>query len=80
MNSGANITLEKISAHIKKMRIEAGYTSYRKFANEHDFEPKQYWNIEEAQSNFGIKTLIKIVEIHSISMQEFFKGLEEANK
>ncbi len=76
MTGNSNISIEKISAHIKKLRIEAGYTSYRKFANAHDFEPKQYWNIEEAQSNFGIKALIRIIEIHKITMVEFFKGIE----
>ena len=71
-----NITVEKIAAHIKELRIKGGYTSYRKFADEHDFEPKQYWNIEEGKSNFGIKALIKIVEIHGITMEEFFKGMQ----
>jgi transcriptional regulator with XRE-family HTH domain len=75
MSGNSNLTVEKIAERIKELRIEGGYTSYRKFADEHDFEPKQYWNIEEGKSNFGIKALIKIVEIHGITMEEFFKGI-----
>lgn len=76
MSTIPNLTVEKIALRIKELRIEGGYTSYRKFANEHDFEPKQYWNIEEGKSNFGIKALIRIVEIHGITMEEFFKGID----
>jgi transcriptional regulator with XRE-family HTH domain len=75
MAKTSNLTVEKIAMRIKTLRIEGGYTSYRKFANEHDIEPKQYWNIEEGKTNFGIKALIRIVEIHGITMEEFFKEL-----
>lgn len=75
MAETSNLTVEKIAMRIKTLRIERGYTSYRKFANEHDFEPKQYWNIEEGKTNFGIKALIRIIEIHGITMEEFFKEL-----
>ena len=76
MPENSNLTVEKIAERIKELRIKGGYTSYRKFADEHDFEPKQYWNIEEGKSNFGIKALIKTTEIHGITMEEFFRGIE----
>lgn len=64
-----------ISKRLKEIRIERGYTSYEKFANEHDLDRKQYWRIEENETNFTINSLLRILNIHGITLEEFFKGL-----
>ncbi len=66
---------QAISAKLKKMRIEAGYTSYEKFALEKLIDPKQYWRIEENKSNFRLSSVLNVVNAHNVSLEEFFKGL-----
>lgn len=70
---------EKISLSIgqklKKLRIEKGYRSYETFAYEHELPRVQYWRMEKG-TNFTLKNLLKILEIHEISIGEFFKDIE----
>lgn len=63
-----------IAKRIKDLRIENGYTSYEKFAIKNDFQGKQYWRLEEGH-DFKISTLLRILEAHNLSLEEFFKGL-----
>ena len=67
--------IQKIAARIKELRISGGYTSYENFAVKHGFDRKQYWRLEEGKTNFQIGSLFRIVEIHQISLEEFFRGL-----
>lgn len=63
-----------ISKRIKSLRIEKGYTSYEKFAIEHNFQGKQYWRLEEGH-DFKMSTLVRIVDAHKMTLEEFFKGM-----
>ena len=65
----------QIAAHIKKLRIDKGYTSYESFAYDHDLPPIQYWRLETG-TNFTIASLLKILDVHKISLKEFFEKLE----
>tara|TARA_Y100000813_G_C24104322_1_gene324581 strand:- start:50 stop:301 length:252 start_codon:yes stop_codon:yes gene_type:complete len=65
-----------IGERLKELRISKGYTSYRNFALEYEFEPKQIWKLEEGKSDFKISTLFRILDIYDMSIQEFFNGLE----
>ena len=64
----------KVSKKIKELRIIKGYSSYETFANDFELDRKQYWRIENG-SNITLKTLDKILIIHSISVSDFFKDL-----
>lgn len=66
--------IEHIAQKLKQLRMDSGYTSYETFAYDKNLNRVQYWRIEKGQ-NITIKTLIKILDIHKISMEEFFKGL-----
>ena len=66
-----NITINKIASKLKKIRIEKGYTSYENFAYQNDLPRVQYWRMEKG-TNFTIKNLLKILEIHQISIEDFF--------
>lgn len=68
--------IRQIGERIKKLRIDAGYTSYVDFAIQNDMQPKQYWRLEAGVANFTIRTLLKIIKIHGISLEEFFKGFK----
>ena len=68
-----NIVIDKIASKLKKLRIEKGFTSYENFAYQNDLPRVQYWRMEKG-TNFTIKNLLKILEIHKISIEEFFNN------
>ena len=58
-----NIVIDKIASKLKKLRIEKGFTSYENFAYQNDLPRVQYWRMEKG-TNFTIKNLLKILDIH----------------
>lgn len=66
--------IEKIAARIKDLRVQAGYSSHEFFAWDNNINRIQYWRIERG-SNITLKTLLSILDIHKITLAEFFKGM-----
>ena len=66
--------LYKIAQKIKKMRIDKGFTSYEHFAWEHEINRVQYWRMEKG-SNITFSSLLKVLDIHKISLKEFFQDI-----
>lgn len=64
--------LMKVSLLLKKLRKDAGYRSYEKFAIENDLDRKQYWRAENG-ANLTLKSLFTILSKHKISPQKFFE-------
>jgi transcriptional regulator with XRE-family HTH domain len=64
----------KIAQKIKQLRIAKGYTSYEQFAWDHEINRVQYWRIEKG-SNITIDSLLKVLDIHKISLSEFFSDI-----
>ncbi|WP_294962586.1 helix-turn-helix transcriptional regulator [uncultured Flavobacterium sp.] len=64
----------QIAEKIKALRKEKGFKSYETFAFEYDINRVQYWRIEKG-NNITLKTLIKILAIHNLTLNEFFKDL-----
>lgn len=62
---------KEIGQKLKALRIAKGFTSYENFALENDIDRKQYWRIENGQ-NLTLKSLIKILDIHGLSLKRFF--------
>ena len=67
--------IAKIADKIKKLRIESNYKNYESFAYDHDINRVQYWRIEKG-ANITIKTLLSVLDIHKMSLAEFFKDFE----
>ncbi|MBX2966202.1 MAG: XRE family transcriptional regulator [Cyclobacteriaceae bacterium] len=67
--------LKAIGERVRDLRIKAGYSSYDSFADYHDMTPKQYWRLETGK-NFMMTSLLSILKIHKITLEEFFKNLE----
>jgi hypothetical protein len=65
----------KIALKLKNLRKLKGFSSYEDFAIEKDLDRKQYWRIENG-SNITLKTLLKLLEIHKISLKDFFNEFE----
>lgn len=64
--------LKKIGSKLKELRIKKGFGSYEKFAIEYEISRMQYWRIEEGKTNITFRTLISILNIHDISLKDFF--------
>ncbi|MEP1782104.1 helix-turn-helix transcriptional regulator [Reichenbachiella sp.] len=68
--------VKAIGNRIKQLRIDAGYGSYVEFGINNKLDPKQVWRLEAGAANFTIDTLLRILEIHDLSLNEFFRDLE----
>lgn len=68
------LKINQISQKLKEVRLSKGYTSYETFAFDNNLNRVQYWRIESGR-NITLKTLIKLLEIHKISLEDFFKDL-----
>lgn len=67
--------LVTIGNKLTELRKQKGYTSHESFAFDFDLPRVQYWRLEKGKSNFTIKTLMKVLVIHNISLDEFFNSL-----
>jgi transcriptional regulator with XRE-family HTH domain len=67
-----NSMLVRVGKKLTALRKSKGYTSHESFAHDHDLPRAQYWRLEKGKSNFTVKTLSRILEIHDLSMEEFF--------
>ena len=65
-----------IAKKIKALRKAKGYSSYENFAWDNEIPRVQYWRLEKG-TNFTIKSLLKILDAHHISLEEFFKEMED---
>jgi len=71
-----NNSVEKLGKKLKALRIAKGYTNADFFAYEHNISRSQYSRYEVGQ-NVRFNTLIKLLEIHNLSLKEFFsEGFE----
>jgi transcriptional regulator with XRE-family HTH domain len=67
--------LKEIGEQLKKLRMEKGYKSYESFAIDNDLSRMQYWRIEKGLTNITLKSLLRLLKIHGITIQDFFKRL-----
>ena len=69
--------LEEISLlfgnEIRKRRIEAGYKSYEKFAEDNDISRIQYWKMENG-NNFTLKSLLRVLDGLNVDFNDFIKS------
>ena len=68
------IQLKSIGRHLREIRKEKGYSSAEIFAYENSLNRVSYWRIENGQ-NFTMKMLLKILDIHGMSLEEFFSSI-----
>lgn len=64
--------IKKIAEKFKELRINAKHTSHETFAYENEINRVQYWRVEKG-SNITLSTFFKLLKIHNITPQEFFK-------
>jgi transcriptional regulator with XRE-family HTH domain len=66
--------IRQIAKKIRELRFEKGYSNHEFFAWDNEIGRAQYWKVEKG-SNITIKTLLKILDIHDISLSKFFKEM-----
>ena len=64
-----------IGDKLTELRKQKGYSSHETFAFDFDLPRVQYWRLEKGKSNFTIKTLMKILAIHNLTVNEFFQAV-----
>jgi transcriptional regulator with XRE-family HTH domain len=73
-NLNSDEILKKVGERLKQLRIAKGYSSYEQFAWDNELNRVQYWRMESG-ANFTIKSLLKIVAVHKITLEEFFRDI-----
>lgn len=73
--------LKRIGLKLTELRKQKGYTSHEDFALDYDIPRVQYWRLEKGQTNVTMKSLVRLLAIHKLTVEEFFNGLyKEAKK
>ena len=67
--------IRKIGERVKELRIKKGYTSYETFAFEHELPRVQYGRLERGAANFKMASLLRVLDIHKVTLEDFFKGI-----
>ena len=69
--------LQRIGCGLSNLRQRKGYASIKEFAVDHDLPLIQYWRIEKGRANITVKTLMRLLAIHHISVDDFFVFVRE---
>ena len=72
MNKDGEIQRE-IGDKLRQLRLKSGYSSYENFAVDNELSRMHYWRMEKGLTNLTIKSLCKVLNIHKISIDDFFK-------
>lgn len=72
LTENQNAQLKALGEKLKKLRIEKGYSSYENFAFDNGLNRANYGRYEKGV-NLRVATLIKILEVHNLTLEEFFK-------
>lgn len=63
--------LKKIGKKLEYLRIKKGYSSYETFAIDNNLSRMQYWRIEKGLTNLTMRSLLVILKIHKIEIEDF---------
>lgn len=66
----------KVGRELKRLRIQSGYRSYEVFAWDNKISSIQYWKMEKG-TNFTLKSLLLVLDIHNLKVDQFFNSLYE---
>lgn len=71
---------KRIGLKLAELRKKKGYTSHEDFALDHEIPRVQYWRIEKGVTNLTIKSLVRLLAIHKLTVEEFFILLHKDSK
>lgn len=64
--------LVAVGERLAELRVKKGYTTIKEFVQDYDLPEIQYWRIEKGKANITLKSLTKILDIHKLSLTDFF--------
>lgn len=71
------VVRKRIAVRLKKLRIEKGYTNAETFAFRNELPRVQYWRMETGEKNYTIDSLLRVLNAHGITIEEFFGDKHE---
>ena len=71
------VTLRQIGNKLTELRKRKGYTSHESFAYDYDIPRMHYWRIENGKTNLTLRSLMRLLSIHKLSLEEFFQMLRD---
>ncbi|MEX2234198.1 MAG: helix-turn-helix transcriptional regulator [Cyclobacteriaceae bacterium] len=66
-----------VGDRLADLRMKKGYTTIKSFAQHYDLPEIQYWRMEKGKANITLKSLSRILNIHRLSLQDFFCLISE---
>lgn len=72
LSDNQRVQLAKVGDRLRALRVKKGYSNYETFAFEHGLNRANYGRYE-AGNNLRLDTLIKILECHEMTLDEFFR-------
>ena len=70
----ADPRLKQIAQKLKQLRLDKGYSSYEAFAFDHEL-PRVGYGRHEQGSNLTLKSLLRLLDIHQVSLADFFADM-----
>jgi transcriptional regulator with XRE-family HTH domain len=70
----------RIGLKITTLRKDMGFSSHEDFAHEHAIPRMQYWRIEKGKTNLTLRTLVKVLMIHGLTIEQFFTNLPKEQR
>ena len=65
-------TLVTVGTHLAQLRLKKGHETIKEFAIKYDLPEIQYWRIEKGKANVTLRSLTRILNIHQMTLQDFF--------
>lgn len=64
-----------IARELTQLRVEAGFSSYEKFAIEFGFARKHYWMVEKGKVRITVEYLERVLQCYNLNLFNFFEQL-----
>lgn len=71
--------LVMVGTRLAELRLKKGYSTIKDFVQKYDLPEVQYWRMEKGKSNLTLKSLVRILNIHNLSLQDFFCLIVDGN-
>lgn len=66
------VKLKQIGTGLSELRKRKGYETIRDFAKAYKLPEIQYWRIENGKTNLTLKSLTRLLQIHRLTLEDFF--------
>lgn len=67
----------RIGDALKQLRLEKGYDNLSDFVKAFELPMIHYWRIESGKTNMTLRSLMRVLDIHEIPINEFFCSLKK---